>query len=301
MSLYDEGHTIAGWTGFGIATVGSAVAGWGVCAVSPTLIAGGLAVVVASVVVTWILHLSGWGKPPGGTAARAVGDAGAGRAGPGGAYRMRQLPARGAGAAAGRGAGRRDRSDSRRTDPPVPLSSERAFLERALLLSPVLAPEGFLPPWPSPRPPSRCPTHPLPSRVMAQVWKCSGLRWPAGGGPVLEWDGGRRSALPRGKRVAFAVPEGGVRRCVGARGHACAVRAVVPGRSTGARCEECARLDRAHSVAADTLADDPRPYRVYLAWFGPGLVKVGITAAERGRRGCWSRAPSVSAGSAPAR
>src|SRR5690606_41839281 len=43
-----------------------------------------------------------------------------------------------------------------------------------------------------------------------------------------------------------------------------------------------ARLDRAHSVAADTLADDPRPYRVYLAWFGPGMVKVGITAAARG-------------------
>jgi hypothetical protein len=35
-------------------------------------------------------------------------------------------------------------------------------------------------------------------------------------------------------------------------------------------------------VAADTMADDPRPYRVYLAWFGPGLVKVGITAYERG-------------------
>ncbi|WP_232250635.1 DUF2797 domain-containing protein, partial [Streptomyces sp. HB-N217] len=73
-----------------------------------------------------------------------------------------------------------------------------------------------------------------------------------------------------------------VRTCVGARGHACPVRAGVPGRSTGARCEECARLDRAHSVAADTVADDPRPYRVYLAWFGPGLVKVGITAYERG-------------------
>ncbi|MCZ9346999.1 DUF2797 domain-containing protein [Streptomyces sp. TRM76130] len=41
-------------------------------------------------------------------------------------------------------------------------------------------------------------------------------------------------------------------------------------------------MDRAHSVAADTVADDPRPYRVYLAWFGPGLVKVGITARERG-------------------
>ncbi len=69
---------------------------------------------------------------------------------------------------------------------------------------------------------------------------------------------------------------------MGARGHACPVRAVVPGRSTGVRCEECARLDRAHSVAADTVADDPRPYHVYLAWFGPGMVKVGITAVERG-------------------
>ncbi|MEU9588198.1 DUF2797 domain-containing protein [Streptomyces sp. NPDC048219] len=116
---------------------------------------------------------------------------------------------------------------------------------------------------------------------MAQVWKCAGLRWVAGG-PVLTWVGGRSSALTRGKRVAFGVAAGGVRTCVGAWGHACPAGVVVPGRSTGARCEECARLDRAHSVAADTIADDPRPYRVYLAWFGPGLVKVGITGAERG-------------------
>ncbi|MFI2202088.1 DUF2797 domain-containing protein [Streptomyces sp. NPDC020192] len=115
---------------------------------------------------------------------------------------------------------------------------------------------------------------------MAQVWKCTGLRW-SSDGPVLVWDGGRRSALPWGKRVAFAVLEGGVRRCVGARGNGCPVQAAVSARSTGARCEECARLDRAHSVAADTIADDPRPYRVYLAWFGPGMVKVGITAVER--------------------
>lgn len=116
---------------------------------------------------------------------------------------------------------------------------------------------------------------------MAQAWKCSGLRWSADG-PVLVWEGGRRSALTWGKRVAFGVAEGGVRTCVGARGHPCPVRAAVSGRSTGARCEECVRLDRAHSVAADTIADDPRPYRVYLAWFGPGMVKVGITAEERG-------------------
>ncbi|CAL9489008.1 hypothetical protein SUDANB70_03202 [Streptomyces sp. enrichment culture] len=99
---------------------------------------------------------------------------------------------------------------------------------------------------------------------------------------MLVWDGGRRSALTWGKRVAFAVAEGGGRTCVGARGHRCPLGAAVPARSTGARCEECARLDRARSVAADTLADDPRPYRVYLAWFGPGMVKVGITAAARG-------------------
>jgi len=62
---YDEGHTVAGWTGFGIATVGTAVLGLGVCMVSGALIAAGLAVSAVSVLVTWALHLSGWGKPPG--------------------------------------------------------------------------------------------------------------------------------------------------------------------------------------------------------------------------------------------
>ncbi|MCH0567003.1 MULTISPECIES: DUF2797 domain-containing protein [unclassified Streptomyces] len=116
---------------------------------------------------------------------------------------------------------------------------------------------------------------------MAQTWHCTGLRW-SSGVPVLGWDGGHSSALSRGRTVAFGVAEGSARICVGARGHACPARAEVPARSTGARCEECARLERAHSVAADTIADDPRPYHVYLAWFGPGLTKVGITAVERG-------------------
>ncbi|MEV0981538.1 DUF2797 domain-containing protein [Streptomyces sp. NPDC049915] len=116
---------------------------------------------------------------------------------------------------------------------------------------------------------------------MAQVWRCVGMRW-ADGSPQLVWDGGRRSALTWGKTVAFGVEEGGGRTCVGARGNPCPGRTQVPARGTGARCEECARLERAHSVAADTMADDPRPYHVYLAWFGPGLVKVGITAVERG-------------------
>ncbi|WP_030982342.1 HGxxPAAW family protein [Streptomyces sp. NRRL WC-3744] len=65
MSLYDEGHTIAGWTGVAIATAGGTVVGLGVCTASLHLVGAGLAVVVLSVLVTWALHLSGWGKPPG--------------------------------------------------------------------------------------------------------------------------------------------------------------------------------------------------------------------------------------------
>ncbi|MFB7913783.1 DUF2797 domain-containing protein [Streptomyces sp. NPDC056061] len=115
-------------------------------------------------------------------------------------------------------------------------------------------------------------------------WQCTGLRWPTeDDGPSLGWwrNGAERaSALAYGTELGFRAV--GPRRCTGARGHVCPVGAVVAGRSTGARCPECARLDRAHSVAADTIADDPRTYRVYLAWFGPGMVKVGITAEERG-------------------
>ncbi|MEU5165132.1 DUF2797 domain-containing protein [Streptomyces mutomycini] len=115
-------------------------------------------------------------------------------------------------------------------------------------------------------------------------WRCTGLRWPHGE-PVLGWarsDGsgrGRASVLAYGKEFGFRAE--GVRTCLGARGNLCPVGAPVPARGTGARCAECARLDRAHSVAADTIADDPRTYRVYLAWFGPGMVKVGITGEAR--------------------
>jgi hypothetical protein len=62
---YDEGHTVAGWTGVAIATVGTSVLGLGVCVVSGSLIAVGLVITGASALVTWALHLAGWGKPPG--------------------------------------------------------------------------------------------------------------------------------------------------------------------------------------------------------------------------------------------
>ncbi|GAA3162929.1 hypothetical protein GCM10017688_06750 [Streptomyces ramulosus] len=104
------------------------------------------------------------------------------------------------------------------------------------------------------------------------------------GGYCAERGAERVSALPAGKRLAFSVV--GERRCLGVRRGGrrivCPYEAVITGTAARDQCEACARLDRSRSVAADTMADDPRPYGVYLAYFGPGLVKVGITAAERG-------------------
>ncbi|MGV9453810.1 HGxxPAAW family protein [Streptomyces sp. NPDC003635] len=61
----DMGHTVAGWTGTGVAILGSAVAGVGMCLDSAVVLAGGVGVVVLAVLVTWVLHLTGWGKPSG--------------------------------------------------------------------------------------------------------------------------------------------------------------------------------------------------------------------------------------------
>ncbi|MGA4840920.1 DUF2797 domain-containing protein [Streptomyces sp. G45] len=120
------------------------------------------------------------------------------------------------------------------------------------------------------------------------TWWCTGVRWHAAGGPALCWYAHgrdpRESPLVYGTALAFRAR--GERRCLGVwrggRRTPCPHGAGVPGRATRAQCEECARVDRAHSVAADTFADDPRPYHVYVAWFGPGLVKVGITGVVRG-------------------
>ncbi|WP_411103726.1 DUF2797 domain-containing protein [Streptomyces sp. cmx-4-9] len=119
-------------------------------------------------------------------------------------------------------------------------------------------------------------------------WWCTGLRWDRDGRPAIGWlgegRGERTSVLAYGQQLAFVAR--GERHCLGVRRAgkrtACPTAVVVPARSGSAQCPACARLDRSFSVAADTRADDPRTYRVYLAWFGPGLVKVGITAEERG-------------------
>jgi hypothetical protein len=61
---HDEGHTVAGWAGFAMATAGAIVTGLGICGWHPGIWLG-VCVLAAAAPVTWGLHIAGWGKPPG--------------------------------------------------------------------------------------------------------------------------------------------------------------------------------------------------------------------------------------------
>jgi hypothetical protein len=64
----------------------------------------------------------------------------------------------------------------------------------------------------------------------------------------------------------------------------CPAAAQVPAHGPDAQCPACAAADRGRQIARDAaLGDDGREYLLYLAWFGPGLIKIGLTAADRGR------------------
>ncbi|MBD0423475.1 hypothetical protein H0H10_30695 [Streptomyces sp. TRM S81-3] len=62
---YDHGHTVAGWTGVAIAAVGTSLVGLAVCTSSVAALVAGLGIDAVALLVTWVLHLIGWGKPPG--------------------------------------------------------------------------------------------------------------------------------------------------------------------------------------------------------------------------------------------
>jgi hypothetical protein len=89
-----------------------------------------------------------------------------------------------------------------------------------------------------------------------------------------------------GERIAWALAT--PRTCTGAwTGTArrpCPARSQIPAGTTDTQCAACARADRGRQIARDAVpGDDGREYLLYLAWFGPGLVKIGLTAADRGR------------------
>ncbi|MDT0416521.1 hypothetical protein RM574_13590 [Streptomyces sp. DSM 41982] len=64
MSQYDEGHTVAGWTGAAVAVAGSACLAVAVVGWTPGWYLG-LVLLVVAAVLTWVLHLAGWGKAAG--------------------------------------------------------------------------------------------------------------------------------------------------------------------------------------------------------------------------------------------
>lgn len=116
------------------------------------------------------------------------------------------------------------------------------------------------------------------------------MRWRADGPEWRWWHPGagvRSSPFRIGEPLALGVAAGARRTCAGVwragRRTPCPYEAHLAPEARRDQCEPCAALDRSSSVAADTRADDPQPYAVYLAYFGPGLHKVGITAVARGR------------------
>ncbi|MGD0605668.1 MAG: DUF2797 domain-containing protein [Streptosporangiaceae bacterium] len=127
-------------------------------------------------------------------------------------------------------------------------------------------------------------------------WLFTGLHWEsarpvltacplpdkAGGMPGPEVS---RPAAP-GSPVSWTLH--GPRQCTGAwtgtTRRPCPAAARVAADGTDAQCPACAAADRGRQIARDAaLGDDGRDYLLYLAWFGTSLVKIGLTAADRGR------------------
>ncbi|MCB5164967.1 hypothetical protein LG634_09015 [Streptomyces bambusae] len=61
----DLGHTVAGWTGTAVGILAATVAGASFCLDWTHGLWGGAALAVAALLLTWALHLAGWGKPSG--------------------------------------------------------------------------------------------------------------------------------------------------------------------------------------------------------------------------------------------
>jgi hypothetical protein len=120
-------------------------------------------------------------------------------------------------------------------------------------------------------------------------WLATGLYWEHGQ-PTLTATGGsggeHRRVAHHGLRLALQM--GGPRRCIGTwdavagRRRPCPLSSAVAEGGPDAQCAACASLDRGRRIARDRADHDTRDFLLYLAWFGPGLTKVGITAAERG-------------------
>ena len=134
---------------------------------------------------------------------------------------------------------------------------------------------------PTPKPVSVPAPAPAPDRL------CTGLSWFEEKPALTAVEGGelRLKALTPGAHLSLTWS--GRRRCVGwtAPGTGrtpCAQDADIAGGVTLAQCPACQNRDHGLSIARDRVTDDGRSYQLYLAWFAPGMLKVGITGVQRG-------------------
>ncbi|MFJ9697617.1 DUF2797 domain-containing protein [Kitasatospora sp. NPDC101183] len=119
-------------------------------------------------------------------------------------------------------------------------------------------------------------------------WMSTGLGWRDGRAWLGAVAGSRvhERAVEPGVQVGWLLH--GPRRCVGAwlvgatERTACPHHAVVAPESGATQCPACQSVDRGLALARDQILDDGRTYMLYLAWFGEGLLKVGLTGEHRG-------------------
>ncbi|MEU9079585.1 DUF2797 domain-containing protein [Kitasatospora sp. NPDC048538] len=119
-------------------------------------------------------------------------------------------------------------------------------------------------------------------------WVSTGLSWQDGRavlGAVRGAQVHERAVVP-GAEVGWLL--GGPRRCTGAwlagatERTPCPHHAVIDPDGAAVQCPACQSVDRGLALARDQILDDGRTYLLYLAWFGEGLLKVGLTAEQRG-------------------
>ncbi|GIG71206.1 DUF2797 domain-containing protein [Phytomonospora endophytica] len=122
------------------------------------------------------------------------------------------------------------------------------------------------------------------------TWPHTGVTWADGRASLcFTSPEGRDEHVPLalGERISWRLP--GVRRCIGVwipstrRRVDCPHQRVLPTARAAAQCDPCERTDPGKALARGQALDDPRDFRLYLAYFGPGLVKVGLTAVDRGQ------------------
>lgn len=114
--------------------------------------------------------------------------------------------------------------------------------------------------------------------------RCKGISWRGGRSALaLTTPDGHEEARPIARGEHFALRLTGLRGCVGfwgGRVRRCPFDALIRPDATDAQCEACAGADPGRALARDAVRD-ARPFRLYLAWFGPQALKVGICAAQR--------------------